>query len=1050
MAYWMRRVAAATLLLAIPVAITTAGPKASSAPEDGSVLNYPVGQHAWIGARGYELNNTDKAPAVVYDDIVSVANAGWLRLHFGQDTRLGEGSFIRVTSLRDGEVQELDAANYSQWKGTSAYFNGNSLRVEVIAGGLTRNAISVDTATWEPIHPDRVGGCGICGNDDRVPSSDNRFARLMPTGCSATMYNADSCFVTAGHCLSSGDVLQFNVPASSNNCNTNAPPVADQFPITGLDGVNGGVGDDYGAIKAGTNSEGQTPYERYGAFVNIGSVPSSGNLTVNGYGVDEECVRSQVQQFCEGPLEDTDSDTLYYDLDVTFGNSGSSILYNGEIVGVVTHCSESCLNYGTRIDKAAFVSTRDNVCAGGGGGGGDCLTGEIEDCNGNCCPAEWVGDSYCDDGAYTWNGVAIYLNCAEFNCDGGDCVCDEDPTGGCCVGTSCTVVTEAECGGDYLGDGTSCSNDPCGGSDPTGACCVGTSCSIVTEANCSGAWQGEGTDCSGTPCGGSGGDGDACGDAVAANEGSNAFDTSALSDSGYGDPNETQCEGTYLDWDGTADFWFVWTPGADGTAMFSTCDTNSYDTSMVLYEGTSCSNLSQIACNGDYADSSGCQDFHSQIDGVTISGGQSYYIRIGGWQGATGAGTLTIDADLGQPEQGACCINNQCSYVTEAACSSGNGTYQGNGVPCSPDPCAAPATGACCIADECYIKTEQECTSENGTYQGDDTNCDDDPCGSNSTGACCVNETTDWTCTDNTTQDWCKNVLGGVWHLGRSCNENPAPCPTGNDEIAIAWRVTGIDRTALDQSHYSVDVYLETPDAWRLDAVAGNNEQLKTIVSTSAFYQDNGGGPTSKDVNPDFYEFAPDLEWDSRVGIGSVDSSGNPYPINDLNQVGIDWTNFEGGGDLSADNGVWFLVPDDPAGASTSFISQDCSERNGVWIARLTTMDLSSEIMLDALFQGRTDGEVVWQEASGGTITYQGELDCNLNEVPDACDIANGTSEDANGNGIPDECDSGCTGDTDGDGDTDVDDILTIIKNFGNGYDVDDLLAVIEDFGCTG
>ncbi len=129
MAYWTRRVAAATLLLAIPVAMTTAGPKASSTPEDGSVLNYPVGQHAWIGARGYELNNTDKAPAVVYDDIVSVANAGWMRLHFGQDTRIGEGSFIRVTSLRDGEVQELDAANYSQWKGTSAYSPGPRWRL---------------------------------------------------------------------------------------------------------------------------------------------------------------------------------------------------------------------------------------------------------------------------------------------------------------------------------------------------------------------------------------------------------------------------------------------------------------------------------------------------------------------------------------------------------------------------------------------------------------------------------------------------------------------------------------------------------------------------------------------------------------------------------------------------------------------------------------------------------------------------------------------------------------------------------------------------------
>ena len=126
-----------------------------------------------------------------------------------------------------------------------------------------------------------------------------------------------------------------------------------------------------------------------------------------------------------------------------------------------------------------------------------------------------------------------------------------------------------------------------------------------------------------------------------------------------------------------------------------------------------------------------------------------------------------------------------------------------------------------------------------------------------------------------------------------------------------------------------------------------------------------------------------------------------------------------------------------------------CDIANGVWIGRLTTMELSSEIMVDALFQGRDGANEVWQEAVGGTVTYQGEVDCNGNHVPDACDIANGTSEDANGNGIPDECDGGCDGDADGDGDVDVDDVLAIINGFGTAYDVDDLLEAIANFGCT-
>ncbi|MDA1263024.1 MAG: hypothetical protein O3B75_09040 [Planctomycetota bacterium] len=81
--------------------------------------------------------------------------------------------------------------------------------------------------------------------------------------------------------------------------------------------------------------------------------------------------------------------------------------------------------------------TMSITVGGGGGGGGNCPDGEIEDCNGNCCPAEWVGDGYCDDGTYLWNGVPIYLNCDQFGNDGGDC--DGGGGGGCGTGGDCCV-----------------------------------------------------------------------------------------------------------------------------------------------------------------------------------------------------------------------------------------------------------------------------------------------------------------------------------------------------------------------------------------------------------------------------------------------------------------------------------------------------------------------------------------------------------------------------------------------------------------------------------
>ena len=45
------------------------------------------------------------------------------------------------------------------------------------------------------------------------------------------------------------------------------------------------------------------------------------------------------------------------------------------------------------------------------------------DCNGNDASGvmSWVGDGYCDDGAYSWNSYDIYFNCPEFNFDNGDC-----------------------------------------------------------------------------------------------------------------------------------------------------------------------------------------------------------------------------------------------------------------------------------------------------------------------------------------------------------------------------------------------------------------------------------------------------------------------------------------------------------------------------------------------------------------------------------------------------------------------------------------------------
>ena len=134
---------------------------------------------------------------------------------------------------------------------------------------------------------------------------------------------------------------------------------------------------------------------------------------------------------------------------------------------------------------------------------------------------------------------------------------------------------------------------------------------------------------------------DLCANAPEVVVGINPFSTTGAN-AEYPDPDESQCSGTYLDWDGSADVWFTFSPTLDGELSLTTCDSSSYDTSMALYEGSSCGDWTQIACNGDASGQSGCQSYYSAIDDISVTAGETYFIRLGGWQGSTGDGTLTV------------------------------------------------------------------------------------------------------------------------------------------------------------------------------------------------------------------------------------------------------------------------------------------------------------------------------------------------------------------------------------------------------------------------
>ncbi len=125
---------------------------------------------------------------------------------------------------------------------------------------------------------------------------------------------------------------------------------------------------------------------------------------------------------------------------------------------------------------------------------------------------------------------------------------------------------------------------------------------------------------------------------------------------------------------------------------------------------------------------------------------------------------------------------------------------------------------------------------------------------------------------------------------------------------------------------------------------------------------------------------------------------------------------------------------------------------------RMMTFDPSNGYSIRAFIQ-RPDSQL---RNPRGFDFMPPDGDCNRNLIPDACDIDQGRSQDANGNGVPDECEDLCPADLDGDGDADSEDFFAYLDAFAAGNadicdididgdcDSDDFFGYLELFaqGC--
>ena len=168
--------------------------------------------------------------------------------------------------------------------------------------------------------------------------------------------------------------------------------------------------------------------------------------------------------------------------------------------------------------------------------------------------------------------------------------------------------------------------------------------------------------CTPSPCGKSPVPNDNCTDAVPISNGATAFSNAGATTDG---PTHPALCNFFGDPGIGADIWFNYQADCTGTVTVSLCG-SGYDTEIAVYNGCSCpvGNGNLLACNDDSC------GFQSQVS-ITVVQGNCYKIRVGGFQGAQGSGTITITK--GPDCGGDVCAADISPPNSPAVCGDGNG-----------------------------------------------------------------------------------------------------------------------------------------------------------------------------------------------------------------------------------------------------------------------------------------------------------------------------------------------------------------------------------------
>ncbi len=313
---------------------------------------------------------SDSGPRMAYSTVVRAPGSAWIRLSFS-DASLGRASYMVLTSLADGAHQRLNARTLAQWQNSSAYFNGDAVKVELYVAPKDANVFVRMKEMVAGQGGETESQCGT--TDDRIASTDPRAGRMLTIGCTAWLIE-DGRFVSAGHCTESASLantVEFNVPPSLSNGTIVHPGPEDQYVIDDASRVfsNAGIGNDWGVFETFANSEtGLTALQAQGDWFDVVQDLGPATIRITGYGIDTGTA-NQTQQTNTGPNAGSSGTTLRYRVDTEGGNSGSPVIdeATGKSIGI--HTNAGCTSGGGSNSGTSNFNTPLWAQIGSDGGG---------------------------------------------------------------------------------------------------------------------------------------------------------------------------------------------------------------------------------------------------------------------------------------------------------------------------------------------------------------------------------------------------------------------------------------------------------------------------------------------------------------------------------------------------------------------------------------------------------------------------------------------------------------------------------------------------------